>query len=381
MDFGSSRLYEIELWSAGGTRLADISALATNRSWNATRNDVEELTFTLDLFAFENYCATNLGGADPKVLIQPYVTDVKLKRAGTYLYGFQVVDVSFDLAVDSSSASDGSSGALTGSSDFAVTVTCTGYLNLLKDRYITKSYAATERTAIAADIIATTQATTNGSVGVTIAGSLYATGQLSDRTYSLDNVKTKLQELAALTDAPYDFYFDPFKVFHTVAKLGARRTDVALIYGGPLSNVAGFSLDRSAANVFNYIWGVGSGSGDVGLTSNQGDVVSQLNYYRREKIDQFSTVIEQTTLDQDVAADVFLYKDILELPTVTITSKQVPSNFLSVGDRIPLQVLSHPWLSNINGLYRIEKLDVSIDENDFETITLTFDSWGVNQSE
>ena len=59
----------------------------------------------------------------------------------------------------------------------------------------------------------------------------------------------------------------------------------------------------------------------------------------------------------------------------------MPSTFLSVGDRIPFQVVDHPWLDNVNGLYRTEKLDVSLDENDFETIQITFDNYGVNQSE
>jgi hypothetical protein len=78
-----------------------------------------------------------------------------------------------------------------------------------------------------------------------------------------------------------------------------------------------------------------------------------------------------------------LAKDILELPKITITGKELSGvPFLSVGDRIPLQVNDHTWLSSINGLYRIELMDVTIDENDFESsISLTFDSYGVNQNE
>ncbi|TFB85854.1 hypothetical protein E3O44_12695 [Cryobacterium algoricola] len=378
MDLGSSRRYEIELWSSTGLRIADISALAFNRHYVLTRNDAEQLTFSLDLFAFENYCANNLGGTDPKTLIAPYVTDIKVKRNGQYLFGAQVVDVSFDLQQDSSRA--GSAGG-TGQ-NYTVSITATGYLNLLKDRYVTKTYIATERTAIATDLITTTQAQTNGSVGITNSGSQYLTTQLSDRTYQLDEVKSKAQELAALSDSPFDFDFSPFKVFRTYAKIGARRQDINLIYGGPLGNVAGFSLDRSAINLYNKIYGIGSGFGTSQLTSTAGDNISQLNYYLREQIQQFNSVLLQPTLDQNTATALNLEKDILELPIVTITGKELPATFLSVGDRIPLKVMGHKWLDNINGLYRIEQIDVSIDENDFENaIKLTFDSYGVNQSE
>ncbi len=365
MDFGGSRLYEIELWSASGSRIADISTLCSNRSYSMQRNEAETLTFSLNLFAFESYCLNNLGGADPHTLIAPYVTDVKVKRAGQYLFGAQVVDISFDLATD-----------------YTVTVTCTGYLNLFKDRYVSKVYTATEATAIATDLLTTTQAQTNGSVGVTNAVSQYITGVNRDRTYQRDNVKLKIQELTTLVDGNFDFAFTWDKKFQTYSKIGARRTDLKFIYGGPLSNVAGFKLSRSGINLFNKVYGLGSGFGTDQLQSTQADTASELNYYIREQILQFNSVSIQATLDQNTTAGVSLAKDILELPKITITGKELNANFLSVGDRIPLQVNNHTWLSNINGLYRIEQMDVTIDENDFESaIQLTFDNYGVNQNE
>jgi len=378
MDFGADRPYEIELWSQSGQRIADISALCSNRRYTLKRNEAETLTFDLDLFKFEAYCLDNLGGTDPHTLIAPYVTDVKVKRNGSYLFGAQVVDVAFNFAPDAMPA-----GSLSADVTFPVTITCSGYLNLFKDRYITKTYTATEATTIATDMLTTTQAQTNGSVGVTNGSSQYATGVTRDRTYQRDNVKLKLQELTSLVDGHFDFGFSWDKVFQTYSQIGARRTDISLIYGGPLGNVAGFQLDRSGINLFNKVYGLGSGFGDDQLSSTQADITSQLNYYVREKIEQFNSVINQGTLDQNTAASLSLAKDILELPVITITGNEVPSrNFISVGDRIPLVVKTHTWLDNINGLYRVEQMDVTIDENDFEkSIVLTFDDYGVNQSE
>lgn len=383
MDFGSPRLYEIELWSQSGSRLVDISSLCFNRKFTMQRNEAETLTFDLNLFAFENYCLNNLGGTNPATILAPYVTDVKVKRNGSYLFGAQVVDISFDMAQDFSRAGESGGGGGATTSDYRVTVTCSGYLNLFKDRYVTKSYSQTERTAIATDLITTTQAQTNGSVGVTNSGSQYSTGMLSDENYQRDNVKLKLQELAHLSDSPFDFSFSASKVFQTYQKIGARRQDLSLIYGGPLSNVAGMTLSRSGMNLYNKIYGIGSGFGVDQLLSTQADGVSQLNYYLRENIVQFNTVTIQGTLDSNTTTAVSLAKDILELPKVTVTGNDIKGKpFISVGDRIPFRVANHPWLSNVNGLYRVEQLDVTIDENDFESqITMTFDSYGVNQSE
>lgn len=380
---GNSTYYEIELWSQSGSRIADISALCFNRSYTIPRNDAEKLTFSVDLFAFEAYCLNNLGGIDPKVLLQPDVTDVKLKRNGQYLFGCQVVDISFDLAQDYAAAGQSGGGGGATTQDNVVTVTCTGYLNLFKDRYVTKTYSQVEATSITTDLLVTTQAQTNGSVGVTIAGSQYATGILRDETYQRDNVKLKLQEITTLIDGRFDFSFTWDKIFQTYSQIGARRTDVNFIYGGPLGNVVGFSLDRSGINLFNKIYGLGSGFGADQLVSTQVDIASQLNYYVRENPVQHNSVVDQSTLAYDTLADLTLSKDILALPVITITGNElVGHGFLSVGDRIPLQVLDHTWLSDINGLYRIEQMDVTIDENDFETaIKLTFDSYGVNQSE
>lgn len=382
MDFGSSKFYEIELWSQSGSRIADISHLCSNRKYTLQRNEAETLTFDVDLFKFEDYCQNNLGGTDPHTLLAPYVTDVKVKRNGSYLFGAQVVDISFDLTADDSQGSSSSPG----SSNYKVTVTCSGYLNLFKDRYTSNAYTQWERVAIVTDLITTTQAQTNGSVGVTINTSQYSTGTLSDRTYQRDQIKLKIQEMAALTDAPFDFWFTYNKQFNTAAKQGARRQDLSFIYGGPLSNVAGFSLDRSGANLYNRIYGIGSGFGADQLINSPGtgdDTASQINYYLRENIVQFNSVTIQSTLDQNTAASLALSKDILELPKITITGNDLKGKSpISVGDRIPLKVNSHPWLSNINGLYRVEQLDVTIDENDFESeILVTFDNYGVNQSE
>ena len=359
-------VYVFEAWSANGYRLADISKLCRNRSYTRQRNEAETLTFTLDVNALEELCRTRLSGVHPRQLINPYTTDVKVKRNGEYLFGTQVVDVDIEL----------------GASSYDATVTCTGYLNLLKDRYVTAIYSDVERTTIASSIIALTQAQARGSVGITIGAGQYVTGKLADRDYPLDNVKTRLQQLAALSDAPYDFVIDADKVWRTYAEAGSVRDDMMLVYGGQRSNVQALNIDRSALRVYNKIYGQGTGLGQVTLSSIQEDVPSQLNYFIREHIANFNSVKEQATLDQNTWTYLDLHSNLLGLPNLTITSATIPDGtFVTVGDRFPLAVNGHPFLDDVNGLYRVEKMDVSLDDNDFETVAITFDDYGVDQEQ
>lgn len=378
MDFGSTQLYTFELWSSSGIRIADISALCQNRKYTLERNEAEILTFDVDLYAFEAFCAGM--SVDPHVLITPYQTDVKVKRNGVYLFGTQVVAITFDLAADFSRANESGTGGKQTTLDQKVTITCQGYLNLFKDRYISITYTAQDACFIAGDLLTQTQAIANGSVGVTLDPSLYLTGVNRDRTYIRQNIKAELQNLTQLVDGRFDFNFDSNKQFHTYAQIGNNRTDIGFAYGGGGSNIIGFYLDRNAASLFNEIIGLGSGTGGSALISTQDDTTSQLAYYLRQDIKQYNSVTIQSELDQNSKADLALEKDLLELPQITITGKELQkvNTFLTPGDRIPISVVSHPWLSNINGIYRIEKMVVTIDENDFESeINLYFDNFAV----
>lgn len=371
MDFDSSQVYEIELWSSSGTRMADISALAKDRQLTLQRNEAETFVFSMDISAFEDFCtAQNID--DPRTLLNPLQTDVKLKRAGQYWYGFNVVHIGFNLPALVGSM-------VTSAAPETMTITCKGYLNLFTDRYVTKTYTATEATTIAADLLTTTQAQTYGNMGVTINVGNYATGVLRDRTYERQNVKAAIQNLTKLVNGNFDFAFTYDKKFTTYSQIGSVRTDFALRFGGEGGNIAGFYMERDGLHLYNRVIGLGSGFGADQLTSVQDDNASILNYYLREDIKQYNSVIIQETLDQNAAADLDQEKDLLEIPQITITGKELENiPFLNVGDRVPISVSNHPMLASVNGLYRIERMVIDIDENDFErSITLYFDNFGV----
>lgn len=116
--------YDIEIWHKDGTYVADVSHILTsaiNMTW--TLNDVEDLSFTLDLVQFKQKCKKM--GVDPKDVLTPYVHDIRVRRNGEYILGTQVVDLTVNI--------DNNSGA-------TLDVKCTGFLNLFKDLYITADW-------------------------------------------------------------------------------------------------------------------------------------------------------------------------------------------------------------------------------------------------
>lgn len=357
--------------------MADITKYAHAVSYALERNEAEQLTFDLDLAAFEAFAAG--AATNPKTLITPYQTDVLVKRAGQYLFGVQVVSVVFNLTNDPATMTEGQMSAGASSFNPTVTVTATGYLNLFKDRYITATYTATESTMIASALITAAQALTNGNVGVTLASGPYTTGVLRDRTYTRDNVKTMIQNLTQLVDGRFDFGFSYDKKFQCYQQIGSLRTDLQFTYGGSDSNIAGLYYEWSATNLYNEIIGLGSGFGADQLVSIQDDTTSQALNYLRQDIKQYNSVVLQATLDQNASADLALETNALTIPQVTITGKElVNKTFLNVGDRIPVKVKSHPFLDSVNGLYRIERMVVNLDDNDFESsIQLYFDNYAV----
>lgn len=136
--------YTVELWDINGVFVADVTALASNLKIVMPLNDVEDVSFSLDLVQFEELCASI--GARPVNIIEPYRTDVKIRRNGNYLVGAHVVQTTVNFDGDGINTID---------------VQCTGYLNHLKDRFLTMRYKNYSYAQIAQQVIIDTQSAYN----------------------------------------------------------------------------------------------------------------------------------------------------------------------------------------------------------------------------
>lgn len=353
--------YELELW-VNGVQVGDISRIAKNRKYVLRRNASESLTFSMDLTAFERYCA--LSGRSPLATLEPYVTDIRVKRNGTYLFGVQVVELNYKLDA----------------SGIDMECRATGFLDLFKDRYITKTYTAEESTAIWRDAIAETQdGDPTNDFGVEPGVQQYTTAVNRDRELVDQNVRDLLINLTALVNGNFDFRFNYDRSYEIFEKIGSDRPGNKFTYP---YNITSASVPRSALNLYNYIIGLGSGFGEETLRSeypdnpDAADAASRLNYKTRQKIMTFNSVTEQLTLDENTSAYLQRVKDILMLPSIKTNGEFCDLGIIGVGDRVPIEVQGHSAIP-LNSTYRIEQIECSLDDNDAEDISLTIDNFGL----
>lgn len=348
--------YQFELW-INGVQVGDITKLMQNRRFALTRNGSEELSFSMSLTAWEAYCADL--GAVPQAVLEAYVTDIRVRRNGNYYFGVHVVDMSYGLE----------------ESGITLEVKATGFLDLFADRYVTKNYSQQERVAIMLDMINTTQATGNpdDDFGVDPGTQQYSTGLLSDREFTDQNVRDALVNFTNLSDGNFDFRFNYDRSIETFAQIGSDRPDNKFTYP---YNIKSGKVTHTATSLWNYIIGLGSGFGEEALRTVTADAVSRGNHKTRQRIVSFNSVTEQQTLDENSYAYLQKVKDILELPTFNVSGALANLDVLGVGDRVPVEVVGHPALP-LNGVYRIEKLSVELDENDAENIAITVDNYGL----
>lgn len=355
--------YEFELWNKNNTLVADITHLAKNIKFKITRNAPETLEFDLDLKAFENLCASI--NEAPRNVLEADVTTVKVKRMGVYMFGVEVKET--PISIDEAGKK--------------IDVKCLGFLSQLADRYVAKEYGIKDTPSsnvatedIVWDLINTTQQTANGNFGFT-RGNVYATGVSRYRKYDgQTSVADAIVNLSKLMTGRFDFKITHDKVFHMYENLGSIRDDVPLTYPG---NVQSLEVPRGASNLFNHIDGYGSGFGDEAIKSTFDDAFSQITYGRREKLYIASDVSVQSTLDEQTDAYGDMRREILEIPKPKVKGTDLDLGVVGIGDFLPFKVTGHTFVP-IDGRYRIDELDVSLDDNLFETIVISFDDYGVS---
>lgn len=346
--------YTIELYSRSGILLADITPYVKNLRFSLQRNEAEDVALTLDLDAYQDFCASI--GTHPTAILFPYQTDIKIRRNGEYKLGAHVGFVESSL----------------GETEHTLEVKAFGYLNLLIDRYVTKTYEQEDATFIAWDLIDETQSQTNGDMGMT-QGAQQATTVDRDRTYERQNVKEAIVNLTKLVNGNFDFEFTPDREFNTYTMIGSDRSaEVEFIYPG---NIRSVTVPRDGTAMFNKIYGLGSGFGADQIQSTPEDTASQLNYGVHERIVTFNSVVEDTTLDENSEGELEIRKTILEIPQMTVSGEDFDLNSYGIGDRVTVRIEDNPYLATVDGVYRIERIEVDVDENEAEDIKIYFDNY------
>jgi hypothetical protein len=345
--------YSFELWSASGILLADLAGRARNRRLTKSRNEADVINWDVDFNEFESYC--RLTNQDPRTLLVPGQTEIRVRRGGTYLSGGQL-DY-FNPQIDANQQT--------------INVKASGFLNLWSDRYTadSRTFTATQATTIASTLITESQGQgPNWDYGITI-GPMATVGP-HDRSYSRTNIKDALQALTRVPTNPFDMEFTYNKVFKTYASMGSNRPDIQFEFP---NNVISFSAPVDGTGIANRIYAYGQGFGDQAAAQFTADSIpSQATYKVREKVLTTNGVDNSDNGLTDAAnSELAAWAFPFQIPPIVVDGNKAP--FITdygIGDYVKIKIGNYRLLRDINGLFRIEKFDLEVDDNDNERVTL-----------
>lgn len=350
--------YEIEIWDKDGKPIADIRPICHNFSWSKTLNGTETVGFTVDLKKFEDILKASGYDRDPFGFMEVGRHDIRIKRNGIYILGTNIYRFTYT----------------TSDPSITMRVECMGYLNFYKTQYISAIYSNTPQHQILWDVISRCNEKTGGDYGIR-QGTHTGAVVNRDRTYERKEVASLITQMSNVING-CDFEFTHDKLFNTWDTKGVYRPDIRLTYPG---NIQSFNFTRSITNVSNYVYGIGSGTGEEAVQSQAEDTGSEDYLYRREKVAIWNSVSDQATLDEHTQSVLHNTANIIELPNITLRDNEIDWSDVTTGDTIFVSLAGFASITHITGYYRITTIECDVSENDSESVTVGFDGLDIDQ--
>lgn len=340
--------WNVTLYNLANDPIMDISDLV-NFTLTMKLNDSHSLRFYLDLAKFESRCAAI--NADPKTILYPASTEVRVSRNGNALFGGIIasVDSSFDINAKT------------------LEVSADSYLEYFSHRLLSKTYSGVDRSDIAWDAINTVQSEDYGNLGVT--RGVHTDTYDSVLTADYKDVKSIIQLYTYAQPTTYDFEITPDKVFNTYLSMGSSRPEIQLVYP---YNITSMRIPRSSDSLYNQIIGIGSGIGEERIQTIVGDIPSQIRYRVRENKVLYNSVINQSTLIENTNGQLAQSLNVLELPTITVPADVLDLDLVRVGDSVYVKNNASTYNTDLDGMFRIYQMDISVSDDRSEDVSLKF---------
>lgn len=340
--------WKVSLYDLNDQEIMDISKYV-DFTLELKLNDTSTLSFDIDRVEFEKLCkAVN---AHPRNILYPSKTEIKVARNGHLKFGGIISTANTSFEKDSSK----------------ISVEADSYIQYFAKRLITKNYVQVDRADIAWDAIYTAQSEPNGDLGVTRGA--YFTTVDSDLTCDYRDVKSIIQLYTYARPVTYDFEITPDKVFNVYPRLGSDKPHIELVYP---QNIIKINVPRNSHTLYNRIIGLGSGIGEERLESVKEDVTSQITYRLQESKQTFNSVIMQDTLDQNTEGYLDQSTGVLVLPEVTVQASDLELDTTVPGDSVKVRINNSTFCDDVDGLFRIYGMKITVDRNGFENVSLNF---------
>ena len=186
--------------------------------------------------------------------------------------------------------------------------------------------------------------------------------------YELQNVKDALIELTQMEEDNFDFEFLPDRTFNVYARKGEDKLDLDISYPG---NVDSMTISRSASNLANKVFALGSGIGDERLQIDIFNNSSRQLYGTRESVITSNNVTLKSSLLSSAISNLYDRKNPTDLPKIVIRDGSISPSNVAVGDVIALDTSDSHYIKSIDGEYKIREINLHVTENAVEEMTLT----------
>lgn len=342
--------YSCEILNRSGQVIAEFSGRAKERSLHFVRNGTYEAEWSLDIDSVEQY-ARDIN-VNARSLFSVGQNQVRIKRLGVTLFTGQLMYHESEVGESKN-----------------LHIRATGWFDLFLNRFtsIEKSFSSgTDRGQIAWTLIDESQMLDEGSYDIT-QGTIQASSSIpADIVYENKSVREAIIQLAA---SGFDFEITPEKVFNVFyPKMGVERTEFQFIFPG---NIKKLKISTDANTLVNYALVRGQGFGDGQMIDIREDAESQASYGLRQAILDFSDIPDIETLQALGDEEIRTLKDPLEIIQVTLDGNQQP--FIGgywLGDTVQVITQNMALYEHINGFYRIDEINLNIDDEDNEEVEL-----------
>ena len=366
------KVYEIHIYR-NRDYIGNLGKIARDISWTVNRNPqigYNTLSFKVDQLAFDRWCQSH--GVETEAIIMPIKTDCELWVRHTptaepvcvawgYLYAYPTLVANTD-ALD--------------------------YQFEFKDQFLKlqgadpipngTTYTQWYADDLASDLMLKGQQRQNANYGFT-RGTTQRLAKI-DRTYN--DWKPVSEAMAEMCDnstgaGQFDMWIDQdYKL--NIKKPRGKDSGLVFIYPyNPATAqipMASAPTYEQAPELATAILAVGSGQGDAAVSVLVKDDEAIKKYGYIEKYQQYSSIEQQSTLQQKALADLqnAVYPD--PAPTISVNGVFINWETFGVGDRIDY-VNNVAVNYGLSGHVRVQTITVNCDGNRNESVQLTTEVW------
>lgn len=345
-----------------GQLLADLTGLCERRQFIITRNDSDQINFTISIDKMATL-AKSLG-IRINDIFQSWYSEIRVSRYGTVLTAGELLSWTANVG-----------------SDRKINLTFKGWFELMKYRRTSDAFAGnTSSLTIAKQIFNETlirpYGTSGNYNGLTL-GSTPAVDSTNIYANQVYDSKTLYDALHEMTqeNGGFDLEFTWDKRLNIYyPHIGVTRSDIVFTY--PHGNVKDIQYSVDPTRSFNSLLARGKGSAQTQLTTTVSDMGSQQKYGLREDVRDYVNTTDTTQLTNFASEDLNIYKNPLILHTIifdgggNLGAPQVGT--FHIGDYIQVLVTNFQLYQDINQYFRIDQIQVNIDDkSDAETVTLS----------